>query len=172
MAKKSKKDKKDKKAKKADKKLKLSSKISRAASKAGATITSHPAVSEVVAAALVGAAAALRDPKKARQLANAGSDKLEALGKEAAERGSALWALALEVGRKSLETLDLVPAEEPARPARPAARPAARRKPAARKPAVTRKTAAAKPAAVRKPAARRTTARKPAASRKAPPKKS
>ena len=146
MAKKSKKDKKA--SKKADKKLKKTSKAAELATKAGAAIVSHPAVSEIVAATLVGAAAALRNPKKARALANAAGDNLEALGKEAADKGSALWALALEVGRKSLETLDLVPAEAPAK------RRTAARKPAARKPAAKRKPAASKPAA-RKSATRK-----------------
>ena len=121
----------------------MTAKAGKAARKAGAAIASHPAVAEVVAAALVGAAAALRNPKKARALANAGSDKLEALGKDAADKGSALWALALEVGRKSLETLDLVPGAGSAAKRKPAARrkPAAKRKPAAAK----RKAPAKKP---------------------------
>jgi len=109
-----KKDKKTKKkaAKKAAKPMGVTAKAGKAARKAGAAIAGNPAVAEVVAAALVGAAAALRNPKKARALANAGSERLEALGKDAANKGSALWALALEVGRKSLETLDLVPPEK------------------------------------------------------------
>ena len=149
MAKKSKKEKKaDKAAKKADKKQKISSKAGKVAS----TLASNPAVAEIVAAALVGAAAALRNPDKARKLATAASDNLEKMGKDAAEKGSALWSLALEVGRRSMETLDLMPAEKQAR--------AAPKKPAARK-----------PAAAKKAPARKAPARKPAA-RKTPPKKS
>ena len=145
VAKKTKKEKKEKKAaKKAGKSIGVTAKVGKAARKTGAAIASNPAVAEVVAAALVGAAAALRNPKKARALANAGSDKLEALGKEAADRGSALWALALEVGRKSLETLDLGPVAT-------AAKPVAKRKtPAARKPATKRKPAARKKAPAKK----------------------
>jgi hypothetical protein len=153
VAKKAKKDKKA--AKKADKKLNKQSKAAELASKAGAAIVSHPAVSEIVAATLVGAAAALKNPKKALALANAAGDDLQALTKEAATKGSALWALALEVGRKSLETLDLVPAEAPAK----------RR--AARKPAARKAAAVGKPAAKRKAAG----TRKPSAKRKAPAKK-
>ena len=137
MAKKDKKTKK-KAAKKAAKPMGVTAKAGKAARKAGAAIAGNPAVAEVVAAALVGAAAALRNPKKARALANAGSERLEALGKDAANKGSALWALALEVGRKSLETLDLVPPEKTAKPA------AKRKAPAARKPAAKRKSAARK----------------------------
>ena len=133
-----KKSKKEKKAKKAEKKLRKTSKAAELASKAGAAIVSHPAVSEIVAATLVGAAAALRNPKQARALANAAGDNLEALGKEAADKGSALWALALEVGRKSLETLDLVPADKPAK-----SRTVTKRKPAAKRKSPTKRKAAA-----------------------------
>jgi hypothetical protein len=157
VAKKNKKDKKVKKAaRKADKKINTSSKASELVRKAGETIVSHPAVAEVVAATLVAAAAALKNPKKAQALAIAAGDDLQALTKEAAAKGSALWALALEVGRKSLETFDLAPAG-----------PAARRKPAARKaPAVRKAPAARKASAGRKPAAR-----KPSAARRTTPKK-
>lgn len=164
MAKKNKDAKKEKKAaKKAGKPLDMGAKAGKASLKAGMALASHPAVAEVVAAALVGAAAALRNPKKARALANAGSEKLEALGKEAADKGSALWALAIEVGRRSLETFDLVPPET-AKPSAP------RKAAAARKPAAKRKPAVKKPAA-KKPAAKKPAAKKPAAKKKAPAKK-
>lgn len=62
-----------------------------------------PAVTEIVAATLVAAAAALRDPKKARAMAEAAADELESANKEAAGRGAAFWQLALDVARRSVE---------------------------------------------------------------------
>ena len=145
-------NKKDKKkaAKKADKKLKGAAKAKTVARKAADAVAAHPAVAEVVAAALVGAAAALKNPRKARALAESAGDSLEKLGKEAAGKGSALWSLALEVGRRSLETLDLAPEKKAEKLARSAA--------------------PKRPAAPRKPPAKKVPARKPAA-RKAPAKK-
>ena len=148
--KKDKKDKAEKKARKARKAEKQSrpSKASEVARRASVAIINHPAVAEIVAATLVGAAAALRNPKKAKALAAAAGDDLQALTKEAAQKGSALWTLALDVGRKSLETLELVPPDAPTRSA-PAKKAAAAKKPRARKPA-TRKPAAVKKAPVKK----------------------
>ena len=68
-------------------------------------ITSNPLVADIVASALVGAAAALKDAKKARQLAAHAGDELETLAKAGAERGNAMWQLALDIGRRSLESL-------------------------------------------------------------------
>jgi hypothetical protein len=123
-----------------------------------------PLVADVVAAALVATVAALRNPKKAQQLAVSAGDELTKLSKAGAKQGSALWEMALQIGRESLEALS---SDSPvaAVKAKPKTRKAAARKPAARKSATrkapVRKTAARKPAA-RKPAAKRTTARKPA----------
>jgi hypothetical protein len=69
------------------------------------TITENPLVADVVAAALVATAAALKDSNKARQLAMHAGDELEALAKDGAARGNALWKLALEVGRRSLDAI-------------------------------------------------------------------
>jgi hypothetical protein len=109
---------------------------------------------------LVGAAAALRNPDKARKLATAAGDNLEKIGKDAAEKGSALWGLALEVGRRSMETLDLVPTAKPARKTA--------REPVAKKAAAARKAPAAKAAG--KAPARKAPARRASAG-KAPAKK-
>ena len=68
-------------------------------------LTENPLVADVVAAALVATAAALKDSKTARRLAAQAGDELDELTKEGADRGAALWKLAMDVGRRSLETL-------------------------------------------------------------------
>jgi hypothetical protein len=95
---------KDKKKNKKDKK----SSGSGAATKTGKglrSIAQNPLVADVVAAALVATASALKDSKKARQLASEASDELSKLSKAGAEKGNALWEMALQIGRRSLETL-------------------------------------------------------------------
>jgi hypothetical protein len=95
--KKKKKDKKDagvkpaKVAKKATKKLK--------------TLAGNPIVADVVAAALVAMASALKDSDKAKRMANEASDHLNALSKKSARQGNAMWDLALDIGRRTLETI-------------------------------------------------------------------
>ena len=68
-------------------------------------ISKNPLLADIVAAALVATASALKDSKKARQLAASAGDELTALSKEGSERGNALWQLALEIGRRSLDSL-------------------------------------------------------------------
>ena len=68
-------------------------------------ITENPLVADVVAAALVATAAALKDSKKARRLAGEAGDQLTDIGKGSADKGNAMWDLALDVGRRTLETL-------------------------------------------------------------------
>ena len=100
------KDKKKKKSKKA--KTSTASalrKVPKKATKGLQTLTENPLVADVVAAALVSMAAALKDSKKARQLANDAGDQLTALSKKGAKQGNAMWDLALDVGRRALETL-------------------------------------------------------------------
>ena len=84
-------------------------KVARTAKKKGAELASNPAVAEVVAATLVAAAAALRDPKKARLIAETAADEIKAAGKQAAASRGPLWQIALEVARRSF---DAVQAEE------------------------------------------------------------
>lgn len=98
-------------------------------------LTQNPLVADLVAATLVAAAAALKDTKKAHQLAATAEKDLEELGRKGAHRGNALWQLALDVGRKSLEALGGDEGTRPAR-AKPKAAPAKPRK----------SSAAAKPA--------------------------
>jgi hypothetical protein len=116
------------------------------------TITKNPLIADIVAATLVGAAAALKDSKKAQRLAANAGDELSKLSKASAKSGSALWEMALKVGRESLEALvgDAAPAKAPARAK-------ATRKPAARKAGA--KPRATSAAAKRTSAPRRTTKR-------------
>jgi phosphoribosyl-dephospho-CoA transferase len=68
-------------------------------------LTQNPLVADVVAATLVAMASALKDSDKARRLANEAGDELNALAKKGAKQGNAMWDLALDVGRRTLETL-------------------------------------------------------------------
>ena len=79
-------------------------KVVRSAKRKAADLASNPAVAEVVAATLV-AAAALRNPQKARALAASAREELTEAGKAGAEQGGALWQLALDVARRSLDSL-------------------------------------------------------------------
>ena len=65
----------------------------------------NPLVADIVAAALVASAAALKDSRKAQLLAAEAGDEIEKLSKKGAERGNALWQMALEIGRRRLEEL-------------------------------------------------------------------
>lgn len=65
----------------------------------------NPLVADVVAAALVATAAALKDSKRARALASDAGNELTKLSKAGSERGNALWDMALEIGRRSVEAL-------------------------------------------------------------------
>lgn len=68
-------------------------------------LAGHPLVGEVVAAALVATATALKNPDRARALASEAADELGKLSKAGSERGNALWEMALQIGRRSLESL-------------------------------------------------------------------
>ena len=99
---------KDKDKKKKDKKKSKSSGSKAGVSKATKSlkaIADNPLVADVVAAALVGAAAALKDSDKAKKLASKAGDHLGDMAKGSADRGNAMWALALDVGRRTLEAL-------------------------------------------------------------------
>ena len=67
-------------------------------------IAQHPMATEVVAATLVAAAAALRNPKKAQALALEAADDLKKAAKSGVD-GGALWQLALDVARKSIDQI-------------------------------------------------------------------
>lgn len=68
-------------------------------------LAGNPLVADVVAAALVGMAAALKDSDKAKKLAGKASEHLDKMQKTSAKQGNAMWDLALNIGRQTLETL-------------------------------------------------------------------
>ena len=67
-------------------------------------IAQNPMATEVVAATLVAAAAALRNPRKAQALALEAADDLKKAAKTGVD-GGALWQLALDVARKSIDEI-------------------------------------------------------------------
>jgi hypothetical protein len=90
------------------KKRKTGSAAAKGAAKAAKGIKAladNPLVADIVAAALVGMASALKDSDKARRLAGKAGDELGKMSKTSAKQGSAMWDLALDVGRQTLETL-------------------------------------------------------------------
>lgn len=96
---------KDKKNKKDSKGGVKPAKLAKKATKKLKTLSDNPIVADVVAAALVAMASALKDSDKARRLASDASDQLNSLSKKSARQGNAMWDLALDVGRRTLETL-------------------------------------------------------------------
>ena len=95
---------KNKNKKQAGKRAKLAKAVQDAGQKA-AKIATNPAVAEVVAASLVAAAAAIRDPKKARDLATIVGTELETASKQAVDRGNAFWQMALDIAKRSIDAL-------------------------------------------------------------------
>jgi hypothetical protein len=70
------------------------------------TLAQNPMVADIVAAALVATASALKDSKRAQRLATEAGDELAKLSKAGAEKGNVLWDMALQIGRRSLEALN------------------------------------------------------------------
>jgi hypothetical protein len=68
-------------------------------------LAKSPAAAEVVAATLVAAAAALRNPKKAQALALEAADDIKKAAKSGIDSGEAMWKLALDVARRSIDAL-------------------------------------------------------------------
>src|SRR5690349_528878 len=107
---------KDKKKKKKDKKGgKDSGLFSPKVARRLQEISRNPLVADVVAATLIGAASALRDSKKAHQLAAKAGNDIEDLAKSSARSGNVLWQIALDVGRQSLEALAGETGKKPAK---------------------------------------------------------
>lgn len=73
---------------------------------AASKIRDNPVVLEIVAAALVATAAALRDPQKARRIAAEAGDELKRAGSKAGRKADAFWNLALDIARRSVDALD------------------------------------------------------------------
>jgi hypothetical protein len=92
--------------------------LAKAAADKAADLASSPVVAEIVAATLVAAAAAIRDPKKARQIAAAAGDELKTATKAGGKGGEAMWQLAMDVGRRSLEAIGTGGAGKPAKKAK------------------------------------------------------
>lgn len=67
-------------------------------------VAKDPMTTEVVAATLVAAAAALRNPKKAQALALEAGDDIKKAASSGV-KGSALWQLALDVARRSIDEI-------------------------------------------------------------------
>lgn len=67
-------------------------------------LASNPLVAEVVAATLIAAAAAIKDPKKARAIAESAGDELGRTAK-GIEAGAAMWQLAMDVAKRSVSAL-------------------------------------------------------------------
>jgi hypothetical protein len=114
-----------------DKKKKKDKKAKRTASARGSTfkaLAQNPLVADVVAAALVATASALKDSKRARRLATEAADELGRLSKAGAEQGNALWAMALQIGRRSLEALTAEDEPKPAK-AKPSSKSAGKKRP-------------------------------------------
>lgn len=78
--------------------------VAKAVKAKAAELASNPLVAEVVAATLVAAAAALKNPQKARALAGATAEELQGLAGSSKSKSGVLWALALDVARRSLES--------------------------------------------------------------------
>ena len=54
---------------------------------------------------MVAAAAAIRGPKKARDIATVVGAELETASKQAVDRGNAFWQLALDIAKRSIDAL-------------------------------------------------------------------
>jgi hypothetical protein len=93
-------------------------------------LADSPVVSEVVAAALLSAAAALRENDGARRKAvkagNVALDAVEGISKDSGKVGDSLRKLALDLARRTLDSWDRADssAAAKAKPARPASKPA------------------------------------------------
>lgn len=91
-------------AKKAAPKSAKAGKVEKVA-KGAKKLAKNPATAEIVAATLVAAAAALRNPKKAQALALSAADDLKKAAKSGVDSGEAMWTLALDVARRSIDAL-------------------------------------------------------------------
>jgi hypothetical protein len=98
------KDKKDKgkKAEKADKGVKIPKPL-RKAGKEALKLAKEPAVAEIVAAALLSAAAALRGDKQVAKAGKQGAEAAADAGRHASKIGDSLRTLALDLARRTLD---------------------------------------------------------------------
>lgn len=75
------------------------------ASHKAAELAQSPVVAEIVAASLVAAAAAIKNPAKARAMAASAADELKSVGKSATDKNNPFWQLALDIARRSIDSL-------------------------------------------------------------------
>ena len=126
-----------------DKKRKKDKKATGAKATGGLkALAKNPLAADIVAAALVATASALKDSRRARALATEAGDELAKLSKAGARQGEALWDMALQIGRRSLEALT---SDEAPKSAKPKAKSTA--KPKAKSAAKPKAKSAAKPKA-------------------------
>jgi hypothetical protein len=104
-------------------------------------LAKNPLVADVVAAALVATASALKDSRRARALASEAGDELAKLSKAGARQGEALWEMALQIGRRSLEALNNEGATRRSKPKKVKAKPTSKPKSTAKKAARKRQPA-------------------------------
>ena len=135
-----------------DKKKKKDKKAGAAKSTNGLkALAQNPLVADVVAAALVATASALKDSRRARALASDVGDELAKLSRAGTRQGEALWDMALQIGRRSLEAAmtgsdNLKGAKPKSKPkaAKPASKAKAKPKSAAKKSSKKRPVGASK----------------------------
>lgn len=106
------------------------------------SLAQNPLVADVVAAALVATASALKDSDKARRLASEAGDELAKMSKAGSQRGNALWEMALQIGRRSIDALAAGDAPKPKKIAKPKSKSGSKARTA--KPGKARKLAAKK----------------------------
>lgn len=106
-------------------------------------LAKNPLVADVVAAALVATASALKDSRRARALASEAGDELAKLSRAGARQGEALWDMALQIGRRSLEALGAEEALKRPKAKKAKPKPASKPKSTARKAAKKKQPAGA-----------------------------
>jgi hypothetical protein len=94
--------KKDKKGKKDEAGVRIPKPL-RKAGKEALKLAREPAVAEIVAAALLSAAAALRGDKGAAKAGKEGAEAAAEVGRRASKTGDALRTLALDLARRTLD---------------------------------------------------------------------
>jgi hypothetical protein len=105
-----------------DKKKKIDKKAGAAKSTSSLkALAQNPLVADVVAAALVATASALKDSRRARALASDVGDELAKLSRAGTRQGEALWDMALQIGRRSLQAA--MSGDDTIESARPKAKP-------------------------------------------------
>lgn len=126
-----------------DKKKKKDKKSGSKATDSIKALAKNPLVADVVAAALVATASALKDSRRARALASEAGDELAKLSRAGARQGEALWDMALQIGRRSLEALNAEEAPKRSKSKKAKAKPATKPKSTAKKAAKKKQPARA-----------------------------